>query len=360
MNPIDEVDDLLTRAGAQWRADQPSAPEPDLDRITGANRRPRRWAPALAAASVVVVAAVTVSVLPRGGTAAPQGAQSAPPSAPAATPEAVDSVAKGNQQPGSNDDLLVRDGAKVRVSGQVIAAPNVAPVFCPSRPIPTIGYPPGKAPAPTCPDGLKVTLKGVDVSLLTDLETIQGVRTGRATLTGIWTNRTITVQQQAAPTPERDFVTPPLPCPPPKGGWPAKPSNIEDPKVAQFLDQHRDQAFGPAIYRPDGEGRTKPVVVFVGVAHGDRAAFRRAFEEVYDGNLCVAPVRLSQGDADQLSGKVAGLMNRDALGITTSYTQMDGSSENVRLLVYTDAVKAALAPIGLDKLRIEPAVVPVR
>ncbi|GAB3949251.1 hypothetical protein GCM10029976_081880 [Kribbella albertanoniae] len=352
---IDDVDELLVRAGAQWRADEPSAPEPDLDRITGARQRPRRWVPALAAASVVAVAAATLSILPNGGTAAPQTAQ-----APAPTPEAVESVANGNQPTGSNDDLLVRDGTKVRVSGEVIAAPNVPPVFCPSRPIPLIGHMPGKAPAPTCPDGLKVSLQGVDVSRLTDLATIQGVRTGRATLTGIWTGRTIAVQQQAAPTPERDFVTPPLPCPPPKGGWPVKPSNIEDPKVAKFLDQHRDQAFGPVIYRPYGDGRTKPVVVFVGVAHGDRAAFRRAFEEVYDGNLCLAPARLSQGDAEQLSGKVAGLMNRDALGITTSYTQMDGASENVRLLVYTDAVKAALAPIGLDNLRIEPAVVPVR
>ena len=42
MNPTDEVDDLLTRAGARWRADQPSAPEPDLDRMLGGRKRPRR------------------------------------------------------------------------------------------------------------------------------------------------------------------------------------------------------------------------------------------------------------------------------------------------------------------------------
>ena len=34
MNPSDKVDDFLAEAGAQWRAGQPSAPEPDLDRIT--------------------------------------------------------------------------------------------------------------------------------------------------------------------------------------------------------------------------------------------------------------------------------------------------------------------------------------
>jgi hypothetical protein len=50
MNPTDEVDDLLAKAGAQWRAGQPSAPEPDLGRITaaGADRRFRRWVPAVA------------------------------------------------------------------------------------------------------------------------------------------------------------------------------------------------------------------------------------------------------------------------------------------------------------------------
>ncbi|MFK4087483.1 hypothetical protein ACI2LF_25465 [Kribbella sp. NPDC020789] len=357
MNPIDEVDDLLRQAGAQWRAEQPSAPEPDLDRITGAGRRPRRWVPALAAASVAAVAAVTLTVLPDGNgqpAATPANPKLGPATVPAAEP-----VATGNQEPGSNDDLLVRDGAKVRVNGQVIAAPNAAPVFCPSRPVPMIGYLPGKAPAPTCPDGLKVTLKGVDLNLLTDLETIQGVRTGRAALVGTWTGRSIDVQQQTAPTPEKETANPPLPCPPPQGGWPAKPSNVQDPKVAQFLDQHRDQVFGPTLYHPYGEGRTKPVVAFVGVAHGDREAFRKEFETVYSGNLCVAPARLSQGDADRLSTKVAGLMNRPELGITSSYTQQDGASENIRLVVYTDSVKAALAPIGLEKLRIEPAVRPV-
>ncbi len=352
MKPTDEIDDLLTRAGAQWRAEQPSAPEPDLERITGADRRSRRWVPALAAASVAAIAAATLTLLPDNEPVA------APPSSKA-TPEAVQSVATSNQPARTNDDLLVRNGAKVRVSGQIIAAPNVAPVFCPSRPIPTIGFASGNEPTPTCPATLKVTLKGVDLTRLTDLLTIRGVRTGRATLTGIWTDRTIDVQQQSAPTPEPEQSTPPLPCPPPTGGWPAKPSNLDSPKVGQFLDKHRDQAFGPVVHHPYGEGRTKPVVVFVGVAHGDRAAFRKAFEAVYTGNLCVAPVRLSQGDADRISGQVAGLMNRDELGITTSSTQMDGSSENVRLLVYTDAVKAALAPIGLGNLRIEPAVQPV-
>ena len=66
MNPTDEVDDLLTRAGARWRADQPSAPEPDLERMLGGCRRPRGWVPALAAASVAAIAAAALTVLPGG------------------------------------------------------------------------------------------------------------------------------------------------------------------------------------------------------------------------------------------------------------------------------------------------------
>jgi hypothetical protein len=370
MNPIDRpdtVDDLLRQAGAQWRAEQPPAPEPDLDRITtGTNSSgngPRRWVPALAAASVAAIAAVTLTVLPDTGRqpvqqSAPQlGPASLPPAGP--TPQAVESVAQGNQPVGSNDDLLVRNGDKVHLSGEIIAAPNTAPIFCASHPIPMIGYLPGSAPKPTCPAGLQVTLKGVDVGRLTALTTVDGVRQGRAALTGIWNDKTIDVQQQSAPEPDLDLVTPPLQCLPPQGGWKVKPANLEAPAVTKFLDSHRGQAFGPVTYSVDGPGTAKAVVAFLGVAHGDRAAFRKAFEQVYTGNLCVGPARLSQSDADRLSKDVGGLMNRADLGITTSYTQMDGASENVRLLIYTDAVKAALAPIGLGDLRVEPEIRPV-
>jgi hypothetical protein len=106
MNPTDEVDDLLTRAGARWRADQPSAPEPDLDRILGGGRRPRRWVPALAAASVAAIAAAALTVLPDGD------------KQPAATTQ---SIAQGNKAP--YDDLLVRDGDQVTATGRVIVAP---------------------------------------------------------------------------------------------------------------------------------------------------------------------------------------------------------------------------------------------
>ena len=64
MSPTDEVDDLLKEAGARWRAGQPSAPEPDLDRIIRP-KKPRRWVvPALAAASVAAIATAALVFLP--------------------------------------------------------------------------------------------------------------------------------------------------------------------------------------------------------------------------------------------------------------------------------------------------------
>ncbi len=129
MNPTDEVDDLLTRAGARWRADQPSAPEPDLDRMLGGRKRPRAWVPALAAASVAAIAAAALTVLPGGdqrptADTAPSVAQSNQTGTPAVRTE---------QTGRSNDDLLVRPGDKVEVSGEVIAAPGKPVVFCPPR-----------------------------------------------------------------------------------------------------------------------------------------------------------------------------------------------------------------------------------
>src|SRR5262249_2931192 len=160
MNPTDEVDDLLRRAGAEWRADQPSPPEPDLDRILKGSRRHRRWIPVLAAASVAAIAAVMLTVLPDNG---PK--QTAPVSR---TP---------------NDDLLVRNGDKVQTSGKVIVAPGRNPVFCALQPTvdPGFGIEPG---APGCDAQYAVTLKNLDLAKLTGPRTTRGVLTGYARLTG--------------------------------------------------------------------------------------------------------------------------------------------------------------------------------
>ncbi|WP_433161145.1 hypothetical protein [Kribbella sp. CA-247076] len=354
MNPTDEVDDLLRRAGARWRADQPSAPEPDLDRMLAGRRRPRAWVPALAAASVAAIAAAALTVLPGGREPTPPVAESNQ----SQTPQL-----RTAQAAPSNDDLLVRPGDRVQVSGEIIAEPGKAPVFCTPHVTTLVGYLPGKAPAPSCPEGFGVTLKGVDLDRIAGMTTTKGVRVGRATLIGIWgADRSIEVQEQEAPAAPVEEPLPPLPCAAPAGGWVSKPSNLNSAAVTSFLAAHADQAFGPVLHYPKGSSRGAPVVVMIGVARGDLNAFKAAFEKVYDGNLCVTPVLLSRADSERISNQVGDLMStRKELGITMGGgTGMDGGPSPVQLVAYTEEVKTALTPIGLDLLRVEPAVKPVR
>ncbi|MFF0343790.1 hypothetical protein [Kribbella sp. NPDC004875] len=358
MNPVDEVDDLLTRAGHRWRADQAPPPEPDLEYMLSGGRKRRRWVPALAAASVAVIAAGVVAVLP--GHSATQ---------PASTPAAggtegfrgqgVQSSPQAVAQ--SNDQLLVKPGDKVQASGLVIAAPGKAPVFCPFEGGPDIGYPPGKEPAPSCAPEFAVTLKGVDLDRLTEQRTTHGVRSGRAKLVGIWGDRSIDVQQQAAPATPAAWTFPPLPCAAPAGGWVSKPSNVSSPAVNAFLAAHADQIFGPVIHYPNGRSRNAPVVVMVGVAHGDLTTLRQALEKVYSGNLCVAPVLLSRSDNERIVGAVTPLMQDKSLGIQgTGGSDPDGGRAKVSMIAYTQQVKTALTPIGLDDLQVVPVVTPAK
>jgi hypothetical protein len=354
MNPTDEVDDLLKRAGARWRADQPSAPEPDLERILGSRRRTRAWVPALAAASVAAIAAAALTVLPGGDKEPAAG----PPPSVAESNQPEVRTAQGG---GSNDDLLIRPGDKVQVNGDIIAVPGTDPVFCPPLITPAIGYLPGKEPAPSCPDTLSVKLKGFDLDRLTG-PTLKGVRTGQAALIGTWgADRSLDIQEQKAYVPPVAAPLPKLPCPPPAGGWVSKPSNIASPAVTNFLNAHADQIFGPVTYYPNGSSRGAPVVMMIGVAHGDLDALKTAFEKVYEGNLCVAPVLLSRADSDRISQQVGDVMSRRDLGITMGGgAGMDGGPSVVQMLAYTEEVKAALTPVGLDLLKVVPAVTPVK
>ncbi|NUS00013.1 MAG: hypothetical protein HOV67_32735, partial [Kribbellaceae bacterium] len=245
MNPVDEMDDLLRRAGARWRADQELPPEPDLEHIVHGKRK--SWIPALAAAGVAVIAAGTLAVLPSHN-------------APAPAADAAGST---------SDALLVKPGDKVRVSGQVIAVPGKTPVYCAPLAVAAIGYPKGKEPAPSCPAEYSIALNGVDLDRIPDITTIKGVRTGHATLTGTWGDRAIDVEEQSAATEPKPAPLPKLPCAAPAGGWQSKPSNVASPAVTAFLAAHADQAYGPVTYYPNGTSRNAPVVMMVGVAHGD-------------------------------------------------------------------------------------------
>ena len=193
------------------------------------------------------------------------------------------------------------------------------------------------------------------------MTTTKGVRTGSATVTGIWRDGTIDVQEQSDVIKPEPSSLPKLPCAAPAGGWPSKPSNITSAAVKAFLATNAAQAYGPVIYYPNGTSRNAPVVMMVGVAHGDVAAFRAAFEKVYSGNLCVTPVLMSNADSDRVRNELEALLAKQHLGVYQSggADGMTGGPAPIFLLVYTEQVKAALAPVGLDLLDIEPQVRPV-
>jgi len=348
MNPTDEVDDLLTRAGARWRADQPSAPEPDLDHILGGRRRPRRWVPALAAASVAVIAAAALIVLPD-GSGKPSG-------------DAPQAFAQGNQAP--YDDVLVRDGDQVQASGQVIAAGGQDPLFC--APVPKLtdpGWATGDESAPTCPAQYAVTLKNLDLAKLADAKTINGVLSGYAVLTGTWSGRTIDVREQTKPqtratTAELQLPPDQVPCPVPAGGW--KPGQIDVDKIAvvTFLEGREDQATDPRVLYPNGHAPGAPEVYTIGVAHGDLAAFRAAFEKVYDGNLCVHQVKFSKTELTRLGTAVGDLIPK-GFGVYAAGGSSEEDKVDVSALVYDEALKTALTPIGPEDVNLDVAVKPV-
>ena len=135
------------------------------------------------------------------------------------------------------------------------------------------------------------------------------MRTATATLIGIWGgDRSIEVQEQKPPVTPVEEPFPPLPCSAPAGGWVSKPSNINSTAVTSFLTAHADQVAGAVMHYPKGTSRGAPLVVMIGVAHGDLNAFRTAFEKVYQGNLCVAPVLLSRTDSERISDQLGDLM----------------------------------------------------
>jgi hypothetical protein len=348
MNPTDEVDDLLTRAGARWRADQPSPPEPDLDQIIG-GRHPRRWVPALAAASVAVIAAAALIVLPDGG-GEPAG-------------DSSQSFAQGNQAP--YDDLLVRDGDQVRASGQVIAAPGRDPLFC--APVPRLtdpGFAKGLESAPTCPAQYAVTLKNLDLAKLAEVKTTKGVTTGYAVLTGTWSGRTIDIREQTKPevrstTLEQRLPPDRMPCPAPAGGWKPGQINVDKIAVVKFLEGRQDQATDPRVLYPNGHAPGAPEVYTIGVAHGDLAAFRSAFQKVYDGNLCVHQVKFSEAELTQLGSAVSDLILK-GLGVYAVGGSSQEDKVDVSALVYDEALRTALTPIGLADLNLKVAVKPLR
>jgi len=371
MNPSDEVDGFLRDAGAKWRASQPSPPEPDLERMTGGPRRLRRWVPALAAASVAVIAAGVIALLPGDDTPLPEATVAGENENRTGdenrtgrdSPRGNESPS-GNEGPGGNEGLLVRDGDKVEATGEIIAAPGKPVVFCAPHAVRSVGYPPGQEPAPSCPADFQVQLTGFDVGKLTGSR--KGVHYGTARLVGVWQDGTIAVQEQSAavrstPSDADEFTD--LPCAPPSGGW--KPGHAGEPSqaVQDYVKARPDQLSELWIGWPNGLPTTPSAssvsVLVVQVVRGDVDQVRGEVAALHEGNLCVAKGKYSQSDSRVVATQLGDLAQK-GYGISTATSVSGDRPADVQLKVVDERVLAEFRKIGLDKLSLNPAVRPLR
>lgn len=310
----------------------------------------RTWyLPAVAAAAAVAAVATGIAIAASGGDAA---------SPRKATPE----PATGGQ--------LVRNGDRAEVSGTVIAAPGRPVIYCPDLPQADIGYPPGKEPPPSCPDRLAVKLTGVDLDRLADPGSRKGVRFGRATLRGIWQDRTIAVDEQTPPSP--GAVEPPrvdvVPCPAPPGGW--KPgrwgdAGLRSNTLTEFVRGHRERFDDVRMAYPDGVPSTPPTilteVVVVPLLTGDLEQARRELGKLYDGNLCVyRATQLFELDALDAANNAMDVLMRDQTNAVWSFSPSSPTKAGeVELLVLDERLYRAIDRIGFKYFDLKPSVRPV-
>ncbi len=336
----DDVERLLQEAGARWRAAQPPPPEPDLSRLT--QRRPGWRVPALAAASVALITGGLVGV----GVLSTDSDQQ---EEPASTPPIFDSLAA----------VTVHEGAAVSATGILLDQGTGSVVLCEPAPEPSIMYPAGQEPPPSC-SPLAIELAGLseeDIAAIPGWTERQGVRfTGLLTVTGTFSDGRLEAEefQEAEPsglTVEEERF--PLPCDPPEGGWRPATGDEEAQRAAlqEEVDAHPELYSGLWVAYPEGDP-TSPEVIVVGVA-GNAAARQAQLQGIYAGNLCVASVPYSYAELSDVAER-----------LTAAHTdwqteiQPDTATVVLRLPVFTPADREL---IGDDAalLTIEPLVRPI-
>jgi hypothetical protein len=308
-----EVADLAERAAVQ------------------AQRRRRGWmVAAAAAAGACAFAVVIAAVLSNGG-------------GPSGTPVAGATSVR--------DDLVVREGDPVEVTGVVDAEAGKPVMICSRFPHPT----PSNAGRTRCSGQEPVTLTGFDVDRLDPADQSVTVR-------GLWNHGTIAVTSQSAPLPDESEEPVDIPCAAPLGGW--KPGS--DPagmgKVERYLRQHADR-FGMywiGAPGPDPNSGATAVVV-VPVVTGDLEAERAELGKLFAGNLCVIRGRVSAAEAERLFGAIQQLSS-DPVNDFRGTGGLSSGDRPVRLrpVVVNEHFYLELAKLGLDKMDIKPFVKPVR
>jgi hypothetical protein len=313
---MSEIDDLLVREGARWRADQPPPPEPDLHRLTARSTRHRRTLTVtLAAASATAIAFGAVALFGAG----PGGTRPAPPG-----PSAAQAISR----------LVVADGDRVQVTSWVLAIPGKSVIMCAGtwdgdiRGIDT-------CPPPT----LRVTLQGLDVAHAPLDQHYGNRRAGELKIVGTWDAEAHAIAVESAERPESRSFPPPtyqMPCPAPEGGWPTR-QVIDSTALQHYVRAHPEWFAGVRTVNPDGSPAHDPIllptgrvvvldppkrapgttpprqagndhVLVVEVAHGDLDAIKGELARLYPANLCVEQVRFSTLDVNRAYGAVVRLL----------------------------------------------------
>jgi hypothetical protein len=341
------VEGSLLRAGERWRAGQVPAPEPDRSRWVPRPAPARRWVPAVAAAAATIVAAGTVS-------AYLYDSRRGDVTDPVAVTEAA--------------ELVVREGDLVQATGMVRIAPGRPARFC--APAPTsLMHREGTEEAPGCTHGIPV--ENVDADRLSQIAAYGTVRTGFATLTGVWRSGVLQVTRQSAPAapPAADpGISDPAACPTPAEGW--EKGEPDEKTLFEYVEEeHPDRFRAPhVIYpgagsEPSADSGDRVMVIVVELVDGDLGREHRELTRRYTGNLCLVPAFDRPSLADQIAARerVSERLDRLLRDPESGVYGLGGDDvATVDMVMLTPSLYDRLAPIGFGALRLNPWLRPAR
>ena len=188
--------------------------------------------------------------------------------------------------------LVLRDGDRIRATGQVVSVPHRPVRFCAPVAEASVGYAAGQEPAPQYCD-VGVDLVGADLATLTDRREKDGAIEGRADITGVYRAGGVTVSKQAAPPPPGTTTPAPdsPPCPAPSGGWPRGPrgENINTAAASNYAARHPGSVQELAMLRP-----SENQVVALVLSTGDPAPIQAALQAPMRNRVCVVRTRYTK------------------------------------------------------------------
>ena len=327
-----------------------------------------RWVlPAVAGAAALAVVAGVAAVAVRGAAGAPAaGAPAAAPGASGAAGSAAPAPPPAASGAVAPPDAVVHDGDRVRGEGQVVALPGRPVRLCTGL-VPQVGVDgPAQVP-PYCPLG--ITLVGADLDRLAGREERGGAVWGRAEVTGVYRDRTVTVTGQRVRTVtdvEREkplALDLPADCRPPAGGWPRREVQAMPgiDQVNRYVAAHPEVLGSMSIGYPEPtrSGAIGTQVLLVGTT-GDVAEATRQIRRWYAGSLCVRSVPHSRAQLLAARAVLDPAMTDRARQVRYGLVSVGDTSVGgdprvvMTVLVYDEQVHGLRESAGADLVDVEP------